>query len=98
MLSLKDLRPSARCFGSADFFMIKRSDFLVNSLVSASLGCWFSCGCLWTAHSAGLSLPLQEKLSGPGLDAAWSERVSPGTQLALKDDGLHFNGPVHGLG
>ena len=78
--------------------MCKRSTSRFGSSLGASIGCWLACACMRTALCAELSLPIQERFAAPRLNAAWSERVSIGTKLDLKDDGLHFNGPVHGLG
>jgi len=74
--------------------MIKRSAFLFNSLITAGL----VCGWVGIALSAGVSLPTEERFVAPKLGSAWVEEVSTGTKLDLKDDGLHFNGPAHGLG
>src|SRR5690349_18265841 len=53
---------------------------------------------VFSATGAGLEVPSQEKFSAPRFNAGWVEEVSPGTELELKNDGLHFDGPTHGKG
>src|SRR6266702_2818277 len=92
MLSFKNLR--ALSVASSNSYMTNRITItFFESVLSAMPGLLLTSG-----SAAGLDLPIQEKFALPGLNPAWIEEVSPGTKLDLRNDGLHFNGPAHGVG
>jgi hypothetical protein len=71
-----------------------------HSLGRASLRIAFVCIMAPVSNliGAGLAVPTEEKFATSRLPEGWTEEVSTGTKLELKNDGLHFNGPAHGKG
>src|SRR5512138_724371 len=66
----------------------------ISAMTSTSLLLAF-CASLATAAAQSLPLPFVEQFRPPQLDSAWTQALSPGGSLVLKDGGLSFDAPLH---